>query len=152
MLPSDTPRVTSGPSHRHSTVARMLYYHGHSVSDTIPSEGGRTLAYQRIILSAQHDFVEEAWVTYDTCYRRQAAAKKSLDWPQVDFNFYNQTFAGKAKVKNRCKHCLSEYHKAADCRYAPDLPSAQSAPVWQGEPPLATTRRPSSDPYPTQQR
>ena len=75
-----------------------------------PSKAAELLAYQRTILCAHRDFEGTAWVTYDTCYRRQAAAKKSLDWSQVDFNLYNQTFAGRAKVKSRCKYCLSEYH------------------------------------------
>ena len=56
-----------------------------------PNKAAELLAYQRTILCAHRDFEGEAWATYDTCYRRQAAAKKSLDWSQVDFNLYNQT-------------------------------------------------------------
>lgn len=77
-------------------------------------------AYQRTIITAQRDFDGEAWVTYDSCYRRQAAAKKSLDWSRLDFGLYNQAFAGKAKTKIRCKTCLSEFHTSADCPLAPE--------------------------------
>ena len=77
-------------------------------------------AYQRTIIVAQRDFEGDAWVTYDTCYRRQAANRKSLDWSRLDFRLYNQAFAGRARTKNRCKLCLSEFHITADCPLAPD--------------------------------
>ena len=105
-----------------------------------PNKAAELLAYQRTILCAHRDFEGEAWATYDTCYRRQAAAKKSLDWSQVDFNLYNQTFAGRARIKRRCRFCLSEYHRAADCYYAPDTPPAHSSRSWQEEGPRAPQR------------
>ena len=104
-----------------------------------PSKAAELLAYQRTILCAHRDFEGTAWVTYDTCYRRQAAAKKSLDWSQMDFSLYNQTFAGRAKAKSRCRYCLSEYHRAEECYYAPEPYLTNSAPHLQGE--VNTTRR-----------
>ena len=104
-----------------------------------PNKAAELVAYQRTIFCAHRDFEGEAWATYDTCYRRQAAAKKSLDWSQVDFNLYNQTFAGQARVKRR-RFCLSEYHRAADCYYAPDTPPAHSSWSWQEEGPRAPQR------------
>lgn len=111
-----------------------------------PSKAAELLAYQRTILCAHRDFEGTAWVTYDTCYRRQAAAKKSLDWSQVDFNLYNQTFAGRAKVKSRCKYCLSEYHRAEDCDYAPEPHFINATPHPQGE--FNSTRRSLGEPPP----
>ena len=99
-----------------------------------PNKAVELLAYQRTILCAHRDFEGEAWATYDTCYRRQAAARKSLDWSLVDFNLYNQTFAGRARAKKRCRFCLSEYHQALDCYYAPEIPVARSFRAWQEEP------------------
>ncbi len=32
---------------------------------------------------------------------------------------FNVTFAGRAKVINRCKFCISEHHESSDCVYAP---------------------------------
>ena len=108
-----------------------------------PGKATELWAYQHTILCAQRDFDGDAWLTYDTCYRRQAAARKCLDWSQVDFNLYNQTFAGRAKAKNRCKLCLSEYHRTTECYYAPDPPPA---PVpWQRDLPIP---RRSSDELP----
>ena len=89
-----------------------------------PGKATELWAYQHTILCAQRDFDGDAWLTYDTCYRRQAAARKCLDWSQVDFNLYNQTFAGRAEAKNHCKLCLSEYHRTTECYYAPDPPPA----------------------------
>ena len=40
-----------------------------------PSKAAELLAYQRTILYAHRDFEGTAWVTYNTCYCRQAAAK-----------------------------------------------------------------------------
>ena len=45
-----------------------------------PSKAAELLAYQSTILCAHCDFEGTVWVTYDTFYHRQAAAKKSLDW------------------------------------------------------------------------
>ncbi len=60
---------------------------------------------------------------YDTCYRRKAAAAKSLDWAQVDFTLYNETFTGRAKaIINRFKICSSEHHTSGDCVLAPEPP------------------------------
>ena len=78
-------------------------------------------AYQWTIIIAQRDFEGEAWATYDSCYRCQAAAKKSLDWSRLDFGLYNQAFAGRAKTKNRCRFCLSEFHFSSECSLVPEL-------------------------------
>lgn len=50
-----------------------------------PSKVSQLMSYQRIIVRAQRTFSGEGWVTYDTCFRRKAAALKSLDWGVVDF-------------------------------------------------------------------
>ncbi len=47
------------------------------------------MAYQRTIVRAQRTFTGEGWVTYDACYRRQAAARKTLNWSHIDFNLYS---------------------------------------------------------------
>ena len=71
----------------------------------------------KTIIKASKSFVGEDWVTYDTCYRRKAAAIKSLKWSEVDFNLFNETFADLL----RCKYCSSE-HSSNECMYAPELP------------------------------
>ena len=93
-------------------------------------------AYQRTIIAAQRDYDGEAWVTYDACYRRQAAARKSLDWSRLDFGLFHQAFAGRAKRKNQCKHCLSEFHPSNECPLAPT-----PEPQRQAEPDRHKTRQ-----------
>lgn len=84
-----------------------------------PNKAAKLLAYKHTILCAQRDFEGTAWVTYDTCYWHQAAAKKSLDWSQVDFN------SQQAKAKSRCRYCLSKYHRSGECCYTPHPPFHQ---------------------------
>ena len=53
---------------------------------------------------------------------------KSLDWGHIDFTMYNETFAGRAKAIPRCRVCLSEFHLAASCPNAPQLPVLAGRP------------------------
>ncbi len=61
----------------------------------------------------------------DTCFRRKAALTKSLEWGQVDFSLYNETFTGRARPVRRCTSCGSEHHLEMEC---PESPQSQSAP------------------------
>ncbi len=79
----------------------------------------------KTIVKAHRTFIGDGWAVYDTCFRRQAAVSKSLDWGMIDFNLYNETFTGRAKVLARCSHCASEMHSSSDCAYAPVTPSSQ---------------------------
>ena len=90
-----------------------------------PDKGPELMAYLRTIVHAQCTFSGEGWVMYDTCYRRQAAVLKTLNWSQIDFNRYNEIFTGRAKPLARCRYCMSENHRSHECRYAPmtDYPS-----------------------------
>lgn len=87
-----------------------------------PEKTPQLMSYQQTIVKAHRTFVGEGWATYDACYRRKAAMTKSLEWGQVDFTLYNETFTGRAKSITRCHYCLSEYHSSGSCAYAPDRP------------------------------
>ena len=87
-----------------------------------PDKVPEFMAYQRTIVKAHRTFLGEGWVTYDTCFRRKAAAMKSLQWGQVDFNLYNETFTGRAKSLVRCQYCASEHHTSTECTFASELP------------------------------
>ena len=87
-----------------------------------PDKVPEFMAYQQTIVKAHRTFLGEGWVTYDTCFRRKAAAMKSLQWGQVDFNLYNETFTGRAKSLVRCQYCASEHHTSTECTFAPELP------------------------------
>ena len=93
------------------------------LSSGFPQKTPELMAYQKTIVRAYRSFSGDGWVTYDSCYRRKAAITKSLDWGQVDFTLYNETFTGRAKPIARCKFCLSEHHFSSECGYAPEVPS-----------------------------
>ena len=93
------------------------------LSSGFPEKTPELMAYQKTIVRAYRSFSGDGWVTYDSCYRRKAAVTKSLDWGQVDFTLYNETFTGRAKPIARCKFCLSEHHFSSECAYAPEVPS-----------------------------
>ena len=80
------------------------------------------MAYLKIIVYASKSFTGDGWVTYDACYRRKAAATRSLDWSRMDFNLYNQIFAGRAKTLPCCRFCNSELHPSFECPLAPHQP------------------------------
>ena len=99
-----------------------------------PTKTPEFMAYQKIIVYASKSFTGDGWVTYDTCYRRKAAAGKSLDWSRMDFTLYNQSFAGRAKTLPRCRFCCSELHQSSDCPLAPELPDQRHLPPMRFEP------------------
>ena len=117
------------------------------ITTRYPDKCAELWAYQATIIKAHRDVEGDAWVTYDMCYRRQAANSKSLDWSQIDFTLYNQTFAGKARIKHRCGWCLSEYHPTHNCDFAPDN-MATRHPQWgRTLKPPADSMRPSRTPF-----
>ena len=106
------------------------------LSSKFPLKTPDLMAYQRTIVYAHRSFAGDGWVTYDLSYRRRAALRKSLDWGQVDFNLYNESFAGRARVISRCKHCSSEHHGSHECEFAPDRGEQGSWPT-KGKSPRA---------------
>ena len=80
------------------------------------------MTYLCTIMKPHCSFIGDRWITYDMAYRRKAATTKSLDWSQVDFTLYNETFIGRAKSVVRCYHCSSDRHSSQDCIYAPEGP------------------------------
>ena len=80
-----------------------------------PGHVGDFMAYQRTIIRASKNFEGTAWAIYDRCYRRRAAAVKSLNWANIDSALYNEAFTGRARAIPRCRVCLSENHREAEC-------------------------------------
>ena len=100
-----------------------------------PDKAPHLFAYARTIVRASRNFEGLAWVSYDTNFRRQAANQKSWDWGNIDPAMFNEAFCGRAKLKPRCKHCLSDQHEFQDCPLVPPtttevrLPRAGSRPL-----------------------
>ena len=97
-----------------------------------PASASNFWAYLRRIVRCARTFDCQNWVTYDSLYRRQAAATRSLSWATEDQSLYNESFSGRAKPVARCKVCLSEYHSSDACPDAPrflvgqpDAPASQ---------------------------
>ena len=91
-------------------------------------------SYQKTIVHASRSFSGDSWVTYDLCYRRQAATTKSMKWSVIDFSLYNETFTGRARALPRCRYCLSEHHRSQECSYAPPQPSSTPRPPSRAPP------------------
>ncbi len=96
------------------------YVHPDTPSSGATLEGKHLKFTKCKLTNVSKSFNGDGWVTYDLCYRCKAAAMGSLDWSQVHFTIYNETFAGRAKAIMRCKYCNSELHQSADCTYAPE--------------------------------
>ena len=88
------------------------------LASRFPTKVPQLMSYQKTIVKAHRTYAGQGWVTYDIAYRRRAANTKSLEWGVIDFNLYNETFAGRAKAIPRCKFCLSELHSSDDCVHA----------------------------------
>ncbi len=99
-----------------ATLAAVLTTH-------YPVYAPQFLAYLRTIVRASRT----AWASYDACYRRQAANRRSLDWATVDASLYCQAFTGRARIIPRCIHCLRDSHISRDCAYAPSTTSYNAA-------------------------
>ncbi len=102
------------------------------------------MAYQKSIVKASRNFEGTAWVVYDRCYRRQAAATKSLAWGTPDSALYNEAFTGRARAIPRCNHCLSENHGVTQCPDIPLEPSGGARGLYIPDP---SPRTGSSDEY-----
>ena len=101
------------------------------LTEKFPRFSPQLFAYMRRVVHAAKNFRGTAWVAYDRLYRRQAAARRSLDWALEDSALYNEAFVGQAKFIARCKYCLSENHATEACQeFNPSYPSYIQAPPF----------------------
>ena len=59
-----------------------------------PQYIGNFMPYQHTINRASTNYEGSAWVVYDWCFRRRAAATKSLSWGEINSALYNESFTG----------------------------------------------------------
>jgi len=110
------------------------------LSSAHPHKINHFMARQQCIIKAHRLFVGDAWITYDTRYRRKAASTKSLDWGLRDSDLHNECFTGEAKSITRCSVCLSETHSSRDCpafRVQPEAYLTARSPARQNMSQLA---------------
>ena len=89
------------------------------LSTRYPDKAPELWAYQACILRAARNYEGVAWVAYDRQYRREASARKDLNWSVLNSRLYNEAFTGRAKSIPRCQHCLSEAHTSVACPINP---------------------------------
>lgn len=87
-----------------------------------PEKAPELWAYQATIVRAERNYEGKRWVTYDRQFRRQALAKKDLNWSVTDPRLYNEAFTGRARSIARCNFCLQDDHLAANCPHNPHRP------------------------------
>ncbi len=99
-VPPCRPMVTD-ISHwveRYTTMAALL-------STRFPHKAPELFAYLATIVRAEWNYEHGRWVAYDRQFRREALAKKCLDWSVPDPRLYSETFTGRARSIPRCSLC-----------------------------------------------
>ncbi len=95
------------------------------LASRFPDKAPELFAYMATIIRAERNFQEGSWVAYDRQYRREALARRDLNWSRTDSTLYNEAFTGRAKTIPRCNYCMQEDHTAtesAGVRVAPEYP------------------------------
>ena len=83
-----------------------------------PEKVPELFAYQAIIVRAEHNYDPGCWVSYDL--RREALARKDLNWSVTDPRLYNEAFTGRARSIPRCNFCLQDDHTGQYCPKNPN--------------------------------
>ena len=111
-----------------------------------PDKAGELFAYQASIVRAELNYEGKRWVAYDRQYRREALARKDLNWSITDPRLYNEAFTGQARSIARCSYCLQDDHSAAQCPHNPNRPIFGWFPdpsLWPAQPMHASPPNPS---------
>ena len=124
---------------RYSLMAAVL-------CSKFPDKAGELFAYQASIVRAERNYEGKRWVAYDYQYRREALARKDLNWSITDPRLYNEAFTGRAWSIARCSYCLQDDHSAAQCPRNPNRPIFGWFPdpsLWPAQPVHASPPTPS---------
>ena len=66
-----------------------------------------------MISRAERNYEGKRWVSYGRQFRREAPARRDLNWMVTDPRLYNEAFTGRARAIARCQYCLQDDHLAA---------------------------------------
>ena len=117
------------------------------ITSRFPHKALELFAYQAAIIRAERNYEAGRWVAYDRQFRREALARRDLNWSTPDPRLYSEAFTGRARsTPPRCTYCLQDDHPTQRCPQNPDQPWAawlSGAAPWQG-PPGTPTSRPSN--------
>lgn len=75
-----------------------------------PHKTMELFAYQATIVRAKRNYEGKRWVTYNCQFRREALARKDLNWSITEPRLYNEAFTGRARLIARCTFCLQDNH------------------------------------------
>ena len=89
-----------------------------------PEKAPEFFAYQAMIVRAKRNYEGNRWVSYDRQFRREALARKDLNWSLPDSRLYNEALTGRARAIPRCAFCLQDDHTAAYCPRNPNRPAS----------------------------
>ena len=87
---------------------------------THPEAVPELLAYMIGIVRASQDFEGLAWLSYDTAFRRQAAATGNRRWSRLNPSMFSTCFTTAARSSSRCEWCLSSTHESKECPTVPN--------------------------------
>ncbi len=126
---SSRPPVTSISQwvEKFSVMASIL-------TSRFPEKAPEFFAYQASIVRAERNYEGKQWVIYDRQFRREALARKDLNWSAPNPRLYNEAFTGRARAIPRCSYCLQDDHMASSCPRNPASMGAWVPPFWQGQP------------------
>ena len=77
-----------------------------------PEKAPEFFAYQAMIVRAERNYEGNRWVVYDRQFRREALARKDLNWSVPHSRLYNKAFTGRARAIPRYTFCLQDDHTA----------------------------------------
>ena len=110
-----------------------------------PEKAPELFAYQASIIRAERNYEGKQWVAYDRQFRREALARKDLNWSVPNLRLYNEAFTGRTKAIARCSVCLHDDHTAIVCPRNPAGPLAWDAPMWPSQTAVGLASRPTQD-------
>ena len=122
------------------------------ICSRFPHKAPELLAYQATIVRAERNYEGTQWVSYDRRYRREALARKDLNWSVPDARLYNEAFTGRAKAIRRCNYCLQDDHDQSSCPTNPHRPLLGWLPSVGAWPGMTFFPQPSSQPPPAPSR
>ena len=86
-----------------------------TLTTRFPEKAPEFFAYQATIVRAERNYEEGRWVAYDRQFRREALARRNLNWSATDPCLYNEAFTGRARAIPRCNYCLRDDHTTREC-------------------------------------
>lgn len=95
-----------------------------------PEKAPELFAYQATIVRAERNYDPGRWVSYDRQFRREALARKDLNWSVPDPRLYNEAFTGRARAIPRCNFCLQDDHTGQYCPKNPNRAWPSWPPEW----------------------